>query len=377
MRLFIDTTSLLGEETGIGRYARQIALAAARSSMFETHFSPCNPTQAKTDSPGLLVRCKKVLATHPTLYQTAKNVFNACRYMASWKHGPQYDCYFEPNFILRSSVRSRTAVVTAHDLSCFRYPEWHPAERVRHMERHFQRSLARATRIITVSEAVRQELLAKYGLAEGRVVTIPNGVDHAVFHPMSVEQCALVRQMYHLPEHFVLHVGTLEPRKNQYNLLLSHTTLPEPLRKKYPLLLAGAVGWGNAALYDTIKSTPHVHWLGYVPDAELAALYTMADVMVYPSWYEGFGLPVAEAMACGCPVLTSTDPALVETSGGAARHVPPHLVDTIRAVLKELLEDVDQRRAMRQLGMQRAAVFSWEASMKRHLQLFWELCLNL
>ena len=374
MRLFIDTTSLLGEETGIGRYARQIGLAAANASSFETHFFPCDPTKPKKKPLGFLVRCKNALGACPPLYRTAKSILNACRLLTSCKRGPIYDCYFEPNFILRSSVRSRRAVLTAHDLSCFRYPEWHPVERVRHMERFFRQSVKRADRIITVSEAVRQEVCATFGLNQARVIVIPNGVDHAVFHPVQREACAWVTRKFHLPEHFILHVGTLEPRKNLPNLLRAHRALPEALKKRFPLLLAGADGWANEKLNDTIRKTSHVRWLGYVPDAELASLYTLADVMCYPSWYEGFGLPVAEAMACGCPVLTSTDPALLETSAGAARHVPPDDVEAMCAALQELLEDANERELRRRLGLERAAAFAWEVSVARHLHLFEEVC---
>lgn len=374
IRLLIDTTSLLREETGIGRYTRQIATAAASSPNFETFFSPCDPWQTTMAKPGFLARCKSALAPHPLLYRTAKSLFAVCRRIASWAPQSSYDCYFEPNYILRPSVRTRTAVITIHDLSCFRYPQWHTTEHVRHMEQHFRTSLARADQCITVSEAVRQEVLGYYNIPETNVVAIPNGVDHAIFRPVPREYCAPVRQKYHLPEHFILHVGTLEPRKNLHNLLLAHGTLPLTLQERYPLLLAGSSGWGETSLHDAIKAAAHVRWLGYVPDEELAFLYNLATVMAYPSWYEGFGLPVAEAMASGCPVLTSTDPALLETAGGAARHVAPNDVDALRQGLQEMLEDASLRVSLREAGLQRATAFTWKKTALLHLQLFQTLC---
>ncbi|MBO4300327.1 MAG: glycosyltransferase family 4 protein [Desulfovibrio sp.] len=375
--LCIDTISLLGEETGVGRYTRQIAQAVRESRLFRPCFTPCDPAQSKSTGPGFLDRCKTSLADYPPLFRLAKLVFTACRWGFSRVSRQVYDCYFEPNFILNTSVRARKAVMTVHDLSCFLFPQWHPAERVRHMERHFHASLDRADAIITVSEAIRKELISFYGVAETRVVTIHNGVDHEVFRPVPLQVCQSVRQTFDLPEHFVLHVGTLEPRKNLQTLLQAHAALPEKLRQLCPLLLAGASGWNNKSLQDAVRLNDHVRWLGYVQDGDLAVLYNLADVMVYPSWYEGFGLPVAEAMACGCPVLASSDPALVETAGGAARHVPPGDVETMSACLKEMLEDVNLRQSMRQEGLNRSARFTWAESGRRHLELFSKLCANL
>ncbi|MBQ9453550.1 MAG: glycosyltransferase family 4 protein, partial [Desulfovibrio sp.] len=160
------------------------------------------------------------------------------------------------------------------------------------------------------------------------------------------------------------------------NLLLAYSFLPGKLRERYPLLLIGSGGWGNDALHDSLRDMPFVRWLGYVPDTELAALYNLAEFMAYPSWYEGFGLPVAEAMACGCPVMTSNDPAILETSGGAARHVTPDDVDGMRDCMREMLEDEALRKRMSEAGIARTASLTWLNSAKQHFCLFREVCVG-
>ena len=371
MKLFIDTTSLISEETGIGRYTRMVACAAARSSLFEAHFGPCDPQAPK--SSGSISRLKEALRTYPWLFRSAKTAFSILQ-RAGRLFSPRFDCYFEPNFILKNSVKSRTAAVTVHDLSCFLYPEWHPLERVRHMERHFEKSLARAATVITVSQAAKKDLMKMFGTEEEKITVIKNGVDHALFSPRDASVLEKSRASLHLPEHFILHVGTVEPRKNLKTLLHAHSLLPAPLRAHFPLLLAGASGWRNQSLNNLIRKARDVHYLGYLPEETLSILYNAADLLCCPSWYEGFGLPVIEAMACGCPTVVSTDPALVETSGPAALHVPPDDAEGLSCAIRQVLEDTSLRTQMRAQGYKRAQAFSWEQSAEAHLDLFLKLC---
>lgn len=381
MKLFINTIPLLGAPTGVGHYARHIAEAvdSRRDAFDPTYFygyrSKKLSAATEGGEPSAVDGIKKWLARRTLLRRMAKKALTVGDGLRQALRGETYDCYFEPNFVLLPTVRSRRAVLTAHDFSCFLYPQWHPAERVRYMGKHFRESLERADRVITVSEAMRREALDLFGLAPERVVTIYNGVDHERFRPSSRESLTRLLGTRALPGHFILYVGTVEPRKNLGNLLRAYNALPEAAKERYPLVLAGAEGWNNADILRLIESmAAHVRLLGYVPIAELPALYTAATVFVYPSWYEGFGLPVLEAMACGCPVLTSDHAALVEVAGGAARHTPPGDPDAMAACLLEMLEDEGQRDALRRRGLERALRFSWEASARKHMELFGDLC---
>ena len=381
MKLCINSIPLLGAPTGVGNYAWQMARAVADD---QEHFDPtyfygyCSRNLPSTATEGMntpLGKIKQRLARQKGLRRMAKKVLTLADSFRNSLYSKIYDCYFEPNFILLPGIRSRRAVLTAHDFSCFLYPQWHPQERVRHMEKHFRASLERADNVITVSEAMRQEAIELFGLQPERVLTIHNGVDHGRFYPHTTADAVRLLTKRALPEHFILFVGTVEPRKNLENLLLAHNLLPTRLKRRFPLVLVGAEGWNNTTILQQIEAmTPHVRLLGYVPLEELPALYTAATLFAYPSWYEGFGLPVVEAMACGCPVLTSDHAALVEVCGDAAVHTPPGDPEAMSHCLCELLENADLRTALRTRGLERAALFSWKTSARQHRELFVKLC---
>lgn len=382
MDLIFNAVPLLGRQTGVGHYARQIAQGlAARPDMFSTtyYYGYYSRKLIGDDENGgaasLIGRIKSLIARRPLARRVCRKGLAVAS--AAWHalRGVRHDCYFEPNFILMPGIRARHAVLTAHDFSCFLYPQWHPAERVRFMEKHFRAGLERADAVITVSEAIRKEALELFSLAPDRVHAIPNGVDLRRFHPGTEDSRRTVRRRLNLPEHFILHVGTLEPRKNLSGLLDAHAALPEALQRRFPLLLAGAPGWNNADILAKIeKRSAYVHLRGYVADADLPDLYRAADVVAYPSWYEGFGLPALEALACGCPTLISTDAALREVCGDAALCAPPGDTDAMSARLKELLENETLLSDLRRRGPEQAARFRWETSVQRHLELFVKLC---
>lgn len=373
----------MGAPTGVGHYTRQIteSIAAHRETFDPTFFygycSKKLPNAAEGGAHSVMGGIKRLLARQTFLRRVAKKTLTVADGLRNALCGETYDCYFEPNFVLLPTIRFRRSVLTAHDFSCFLYPQWHPAERVRYMEKHFRGSLERADAVVTVSEAMRREAIELFGLDAKRVMTVHNGVDHERFRPCSPERTARLLGRHALPERFILYVGTVEPRKNLCNLLLAYALLPEPLKERFPLVLAGAEGWKNADIHRLVESmSSHVRLLGYVPIAELPALYSAATLFAYPSWYEGFGLPVLEAMACGCPVLTSDHAALLEVCGGAALHTPPGDPEAMSARLRELLKDENLRDALRGRGLERAARFSWDASAQKHMELFIRLCAN-
>ncbi len=382
MKVLINTIPLLGEQTGVGNYTRQIARAlAARQGVFDPVFfygyysKKLSGAAAEGETGSLLTKIKELAAQQTLIRRICKKALTVTSAAYSALRGVTYDCYHEPNFILLPTIRARRAVLTAHDFSCFLHPQWHPVERVRHMEKYFRGSLKRADYVITISETIRREAMELFGLAPERIRVIHNGVEHGCFRPYSPESLIAFRRKYSLPERFILYVGTMEPRKNLYNLLLAHAALPDALKKSFPLILVGSKGWNNADILNLIKKHPaHARLLGYVPEADLPAFYSAASLFAYPSWYEGFGLPVLEAMACGCPVLTSDHAALVEVCGGAARHTPPGDVSAMSECLREMLEESSLRADLHNRGLERAAMFSWEKSARKHLELFAELC---
>lgn len=279
--------------------------------------------------------------------------------------------FHAPNFILPPFAGP--SVATVHDLSTVLYPEFHPAARVALMQGALPQTMARATRIITPSEAVRAELISHYSLAPERVQAIPMGVD-AAFAPRSPAALAPVLGRHGLnADGYLLCVATLEPRKNIGRLLDAYLALPSALRARYPLVLAGAPGWHSEELTRRIAalaSKGQVRRLGYVAEGELPALYAGARVFVFPALYEGFGLPVLEAMASGVPVVTSDCSSLPEVAGDAALLVAPQDTGGLRRALERALEDEPWRAQARERGLARAAERSWAQCVQRTLALY-------
>lgn len=375
MRLLINAIPLLGEESGIGNYTRHIAAAAASLPQeFETTFFygyPGKKLVAPPDGGSLLASIRGFARKAGLARRVAKKTLSLLNLAANAICPREWECYFEPNFVFLPTLRARRKILTVHDFSCFRYPQWHPVDRVAHMEKFFWQSVEQADHIITVSETIRQEGRSSYGMDIKKMTAIPNGVDHSLFRPFPAADLAGLRRKYGLPDQFVLYVGALEPRKNLVNLLRAHSALPVSLKKHYPLLLIGSHGWSNSEILDLAQRlAPHVRLLGYAPRQDLPLFFSAASLFAYPSWYEGFGLPALEAMACGRAVLTSADPALNELCGDAALHAEAGDVPALTEKMRELLEDDALRKKLEKRAIQKAAEYSWQASAARHLEIF-------
>lgn len=374
MRLIINAIPLLGEESGIGNYTRQIASAAlaepaADITFFYGYLSRKLPAPAPASS--WLTSLGGLARKGSLCRRLAKKAMTVANSIGNALHPQTWDCYFEPNFVLLPTINARRSIITIHDFSCFRYPQWHPADRVAYMRKQFWQSVTRASHIITVSEAIREEASRMYNIAPDRLTAIPNGVDHSLFRPASAEAITALRQRYGLPEHFILYVGAFEPRKNICNLLKAHALLPQALRSRFPLILVGTQGWNNDEIMDMLhQQASHARHIGHIPLADLPVFYSAADIFAYPSWYEGFGLPVLEAMACGRAVLASDIPALLELCQGAALHTPPADVDNMAVCMRRLLEDASLREQLEKAARKRAADFSWAQCAKKHMRLF-------
>ena len=274
--------------------------------------------------------------------------------------------YHETNFVA-SRYRGPT-VVTIHDLSHRRHPEFHPRVAVEYLDRELPKTLRQAQVVIADSHYTKNDIVEIYGVPESKVVTIHLGVEPA-FQPYSAESCAAALAEFGVKRGgFVLSVCTLQPRKNLQRLVEAFARLPADMRQAYPLVLIGADGWKNSALLRVIEplaQAGQVFTPGYVPRADLLKLYASAALFAYPSLFEGFGLPVAEAMASGVAVLTSNLTSLPEVSAGAAWEVDPYSIDDIAAGMQRLLGDPALREELAVKGLRRAAELTWGATVAK------------
>jgi glycosyltransferase involved in cell wall biosynthesis len=259
------------------------------------------------------------------------------------------------------------AVVTVHDLSFALFPEFFRGANAAYLRIFTSISCRRAARVIAVSENTRADVMRLYRVPGEQIDAVPHGVDPA-FHPRPASEVAEFRRSHSLPDRLVLFVGTLEPRKNLVKLVEAFGKLRAGTTQDVKLVLAGGKGWYYDSIFATVERLDlrgRVIFAGYVPNEELPMWYNAADVFAFPSRYEGFGMPVLEAMACGTPVVTARTSSLPEVAGDAALTVPPDDTDALAEALRRALQDAPLRQEMRTQGIARAARFTWEETARR------------
>lgn len=374
MKLILNVDAITHPLTGIGQYTLRLARGLrAHPAIEETRFYSAyrwieDPEHVLAANRPI-ARIRRWIPFKPL----ALNVYGAVRSRAFlWQTRTlKHYILHSPNYILLPF--EGPTVATIHDLSYLHYPQHHPRERILFMERNMPRTLAQASAIICDSEFIRQEIIGILKVPADKVTTVPLGVDPA-FHPrdpVTLRPALGRHRLAGIP--YLLAVSTLEPRKNLPRLLIAYARLPEALRARHPLALVGAKGWLNAELerhLAPLESTGQLRRLGYVPQEELHALYAGAHAFAYPSLYEGFGLPLLEAMASGVPALSSNCSSLPEVAGDAALLTDPEDIDALTAGLERLLDDRSWREQARARGLAQARCFSWESCVEKTVEVY-------
>ncbi|MFP4500863.1 MAG: glycosyltransferase family 4 protein [Candidatus Hydrogenedentota bacterium] len=284
------------------------------------------------------------------------------------------DVFHATNYFL-PPVRTARRVLTLYDLAFLKTPELVSPKIVGPFSKHVPRFAAQADHILTCSEASKGDIVRLLGVPEEKVSVAHGAVDKTLAPVPRSEAVARVIAHYGVEVPFVLFVGTLEPRKNIEGLLRAFARLADTV--PHQLVLIGGRGWSLppvAAMAAELGIAQRVTWLGYLPDhRDLPAFYSAADCFVLPSWYEGFGLPVIEAMACGCPVVTSPVASLPEVGGEAAHYADPASPEDIAAAVLGVLCDGILREQMRAAGRAQAAGFTWEGCARATLDVYQRL----
>ena len=273
------------------------------------------------------------------------------------------------NYFLPAHRGLARTVVTVHDLSALRYPAWHPWWRALLHRVALPATVARADHVITDTQAVRAEVIERFGIAPDRVTAVPVGVS-PLFRPRPAAELKPLLDRYGLrPEGYICYVGGVEPRKNLDRLLDAYALVRARGRDTPPLVVAGFSGWRNDRLRARLEAEA-VRDLGVLPHEDVAAVIAGCAVFAYPSLYEGFGLPVLEAMASGVPVVASTDPSILEVAEGAAVLVDPLRPDAIAAALESALPGSALSDRLRRDGPRRAAAFTWNRTAVETLAVY-------
>lgn len=312
-------------------------------------------------------------------FRWPNKLLNLCLWYFRWPHLDTLvggaDVCFMPNLNFGAVSRRCRLVVTAHDLSFELYPEtfsW--KRRLWHFLVNFRGLVRRAARVVAVSRSTAGDLAHFYGVGSPKVVTVTSGLDKR-FRPIDRNRPELlqIKEKYALPYRFILHLGTLEPRKNLPALIAAfeklHASGLEELRK-YTLVIAGAEGWRADEITRVILASPvrdKIRHIGFVEEEDKAALYNLATLFAYPSFYEGFGFPPLEAAACGTPVVVSQTSAFPETLGEAALMVDPWQPEELYQAMRAILTDQTLRERLKQAGAERARGFDWETAARETL----------
>jgi glycosyltransferase involved in cell wall biosynthesis len=291
-------------------------------------------------------------------------------------HRAHVDLFHAPHYVLPPLTPCRS-VVTIHDCIHLRFPQYLP-NRLAHAYAHSSLWIAthRASRILTVSETSKRDILDFFKVRESKIDVIYNAIDERFWEPPPAEEIDHVRERYQLDDPFVLYAGNIKPHKNIERLIEAFHTLKKRGFDNVKLLIIGDEISRYATLRRAVhrhKLHKHVRFFGFVPDKTLASLYRLAAVFVFPSIYEGFGLPPLEAMASGTPVVTSNVSSLPEVAGGAAVLVDPYNVESIVDGVRRVLTNPELANELRAKGIERSREFSWERSVARTRDLYLEV----
>ena len=374
MRIGLDGFPLLTPLTGVGHYTFELARALAL-------LAPSDQFELVAPSPFPDSIIENIRLNCPDNLRAVNAEPSSIRRRRWWALGlPHYlrkaslDLFHGTNYEVPLWSKRRS-VLTIHDLSILLHADTHRADLARRARRRLPLMARSASMIITATECVRREILEHLHVKADRVRVTPFA-PRSGFQAMPAAQANQTKQRLGVEDKFLLFVGTIEPRKNLLTLVRAFDQIRRQTSRRPQLVVVGAEGWLTDELFAFIKESSisdRLRLTGYLDDDDLRALYSSCTVFVYPSVYEGFGLPPLEAMACGAPVIASNIATFQETLGSAAELVEPNDVEALARSIVEILDDEDRRRKLSRRGLERAPKFSWERTARLTLEAYREV----
>lgn len=390
MRVVINASTTIGNKTGVGRHTEELIRCLRDQMAPEELFAyphgwvRCLRSKWKQHTaPGPSLGESAGARWHlPSPWRLAINVARPVGHAVLWFYDrsvmrqSKFDLYHEPNFMpIRCDVPT---VVTIHDLSILRHPEWHPPVRVKWFEANLPNALKQAIHFFTVTEHAKREMINLLGVPAEKITCTYNGVRDDL-SPLEEAEIFPTLKKLNLPPGYLLHVGTIEPRKNLLRLMQAYVDLPAKLREKHPLVLAGQWGWHFeeiAEYYEAVGKHKGVRQLGFVADADLPVLYNGARALVFPTLYEGFGIPAVEMMGCGGAVLASKAEAVAEVVGRNACLIDPEDAEGWRDAMERVCTDDFWWESLRGSTEERARQFTWQRCAEKTLAVYRRLTSN-
>jgi glycosyltransferase involved in cell wall biosynthesis len=368
MKLLVNAVPMVNVNTGISRYLRCLYAEMERSygdrleiGYFDgfkvTSRMPCGPANLGRWTRG--VDLFWGMPVYPALM--VRLTFHFLREGIFRKWSRHFDVYHEAGFFPFSVSSRLKTVFTIHDLSLVRFPQHHPQERVLYSRLFLRRRCDGVDHFLAVSEFTAREMRTFLDIDPEQTTVALEAHDNKIFYPRSPKEIRDFLRDHALPEEYFFFAGAGDPRKNM-------DIIPKALDKAgldVPLVVAGWSGWSGRAASERVIP------LGFVSDEDLARAYSGAIGMIFPSTYEGFGLPVLEAMACGCPVVTTRETSLPEVAGDAALYMKgPRDVDDLSRILRDLVDNCAMREGLAASGVERARGFSWKETARKTFEVF-------
>ncbi len=367
LHVIVDASAAFNQGAGIGRYARSVVPAAAQALLgasFGLFYAPVRSGTARFAAETLAAfprSCPVTVHRAPLSRRRADQLWFRARVPFPLQiFTGSADLVYSPDFTAPPAWRV-PRVVTVHDLAFLIHPEHTPARLRSYLQRTVPQQVASAQRVIVVSETTKRDLIERLGVREEKIVVVPNGVDERFFAASPLTEAN--RETLNLPKEYLLTVGTVEPRKNHVTLFAALRLLE--LRIDMPLIVAGRRGWDVEPIVEAagdLVRKGRVQFVDYVPEPLLPGLYAGAAAVIYPSWYEGFGLPVLEGLAAGVPTVTSDAPALVEVGGGATIVTNAASAEDLAAAIEQALTPAERSARRRDERQRQARRYSWEAA---------------
>jgi glycosyltransferase involved in cell wall biosynthesis len=362
MRIGINAQILTDGKTGVTRFAKNIALYLPRIGFEHTFIIFGNPKDCAIEGSNVIL-----VPTSDNINTSTKRIlweqFVLPRLLKKWN----VDVMYFPDSTGMLFQRFIKSVITIHDIAPFAVPQTFSVLRRYYKQMSIQRASRHATKIIAVSQATKSEIINCLKVPEENIHVVHCGIEDSIYRISDTSKLNEVRNRYKIAQPFILFVGSLEKRKNIVRMLKAFARGNRENRWPHKLVLVGGPGHGYSEIQQTIideKIENEVLMTGYVHEIDLLCLYSLADVLVYPSLYEGFGFPPLEAMRCGCPVIASNATSLPEVIGDAGILVDPKSVDELYSAIHTLFSDIDLRHVLIEKGMRRSAMFTWDKTAK-------------
>ena len=370
-RIAIDYTAAVRQGGGIGRYTRGLVHALTATPLRDEYvlLVAGRGNDPELDSPCFHIRNLPIDERYTNIiWHRAGLPFPK----VEWFTGP-IDIFHSPNFVLPPVARAST-VLTIHDLSFIRVPQCAEPSLREYLARVVPKAVTRADRVLADSHNTKKDIIELLEVSPDKVDVVPAGVDDR-FRPVAdSNSLETVRRKYHLGKGpFILSLGTLEPRKNFTGVMEGYALLKHEQKLPHRLVIAGGKGWLCEGIFETVRRLQledEITFAGFIEDKDLPALYSLADLFAFPTLYEGFGLPVLEAMACGTPVVTADNSCMPELVGDAAILIDARDTEGLAEAMGQVISDQELRDSLIEQGLARARLFTWPQAAQKLLEAY-------